>query len=323
MNMRTHVSMLAAATAVAVLAIPAGAYRQEATLAYKWTKGETLRYRMAQTTDTTMSGLPGGMPDVTLNQVLNQAFKMTVDDLAADGVVTLSQVFESMRMEVTTPAGKVVIDSATPPAGAAPQEQIAHKIFAALVGEPLTVVLAPSGKVQKVEGFNRLIDKMAASVPSDPAASAAIRQLKAGMGDEQMNAMFSQGFPQFPQRALKAGDTWSTSASMPNPVFGAVNTTTELTLASIDGRTAKLLAKTKMERDPKAEGMQAPMGMKPDMGPSTGEAEMFFDIANGRLRSATANIVMPLSMSGTAPDGTPVNMKTNAKSTVKMELIEK
>ncbi len=323
MNKRTNVSLLAAATAWVVLAVPTGAYRQEATLAYKWTKGETLRYRMAQTTDTTMSGLPGGAPDVTLNQVLTQAFKMTVDDLSADGVVTLSQVFESMRMEVSTPAGKVVIDSATPATSAAAPEQIAQKIFASLVGEPLTVVLAPSGKVQKVEGFNRLIDKMAASVPGDPAASAAIRQLKAGMGDEQMNAMFSQGFPEFPQRALKAGDTWSTSASMPNPVFGAVNTTTELTLASIDGQTAKLVAKTKMELDPKAQGRPAPMGMKPDMGPSTGESEMIFDLASGRLRSATANIVMPMSMSGTAPDGTPVNMKTSAKSTVKMELVDK
>lgn len=325
MKMRTHVSMAAAAIAVVALAMPTGAAPQEAALAYKWNKGETLRYRMTQTTDTTMSGLPGGMPDVTLNQVLTQAFKMTVDDLTADGVVTLSQVFESMRMDVNTPAGKVTVDSAAPAASGGAPEQLAHKIFASLIGEPVTVVLSPTGRVQKVEGFNRLIDKMAGAVAADPAGAAALRQLKAGMGDEQMSAMFSQGFPEFPQKPLKAGDKWNTSASMPNPVFGSVNTTTELTLASIEGQTAKILTTMKMERDPKAAppAAAAMMGMKPEMGTSTGDAELIFDVQKGQLRSATANIMMPLSMSGTAPDGTPVNMKTSAKSTVKMELVEK
>jgi hypothetical protein len=325
MKIRSHVSMFVAAIAFVAVAMPIGAVRQDAPLAYKWTKGETLRYRMTQTTDTTMSGLPGGMPDVTLNQVLNQAFKMTVDDLAADGVVTLSQVFESMRMEVMTPGGKVIIDSATPAPNAGPPEQLAQKIFASLIGEPLIVRLAPSGRVQKVEGFNRLIDKMAAALPSDPAGSAAIQQLKAGMGDEQMSAMFSQGFPEFPQRALKPGDTWNTSSSIPNPVFGAVSTATELTLSSIDSQTAKILTKMKMERDPKAAvpPAAAMMGMKPEMGAATGDAELIFDVRKGQLRTATASITLPMSMSGTGPDGSPMSMRTTAKSTVKMELVEK
>jgi hypothetical protein len=145
------------------------------------------------------------------------------------------------------------------------------------------------------------------------------------MGDEQMSAMFSQGFPEFPPKPLKAGDTWNTSASMPNPVFGSVNTTAALTLASTDGRTAKILSKSKMERDPKSDlpPAAAMMGMKPEMGTSTGDAELIFDLQKGQLRSATSNIVMPMTMSGTAPDGTPVNMRTTAKSTVKMELVEK
>lgn len=325
MKMRTHVSIAAAAIAVAAVAMPTAAVPQESALAYKWTKGETLRYRMTQTTDTTMSGLPGGMPDVTLNQILNQTFKMSVNDVAADGVVTLSQVFESMRMDVNTPAGKVTIDSAAPAANAGPPEQLAQKIFAALIGEPVTVMLAPTGRVQKVEGFNRLIDKMSSAMSADPAAAAAVRQLKAGMGDEQMSAMFSQGFPEFPQKPIKAGDTWSTSASMPNPIFGSVNTTTQLTLASLDGQTAKIVTRMKMERDPKAAPPASPamMGLKPEMGTSTGDAELLFDVQKGQLRSATANIMMPMSMSGTAPDGTPVSMKTSAKSTVKMELVEK
>ena len=325
MNMRTNVSILAAAVAFAAVAIPTGATRQDAaTLAYKWNKGETLRYRITQTTATTLSGFPGAASDVTLNQRLNQAFSLTVEDLTADGAVSLSQVFESMRMEVDTPAGKVVIDSGSPAPNAAPPEQLAQKIFASMIGAPVKLTLTPSGRVLKVEGFDRLIDKMSAVLPADAAAGAALRQLKASLGDAPMSAMFSQGFPELPPRPLKPGDTWTATAAVPNPVFGSINTSTDWTFGAMDGRTARISSKMKMERDPKAEAPSAPlMGLKPEMGTSTGQGEMVFDTQGGRLRTATVDLVMPMSMSGTGPDGTAVNMRTTAKSTVKLELVEK
>ena len=323
MRMTTKAGLLVAAIAIAAAATPTSAVLQDVTLVYKWTKGETLRYRIDQSTDTTMSGLPGGMPDVTLNQVANQMFKMTVDDLTADGVATLTQVFESMRMDFTTPAGKISVDSAAPNANAGPPEQIAQKILAAMVGEPFKVVLASSGKVEKLEGFTRMLDKMMASLPADPAAAAAFQQLRAGLSDDQMNAMFSQGFPQFPSKAIKPGDTWSTSLTIPNPAIGGMITTTDYTLASSDVQTARLTGKVKIEKDPKGPAVPGVMGMKTDLGDASGDGEMVFDVAKGRLRTATTRMTMPMIMSGVAPDGTPVSMKMSAKSTVKIELVEK
>ena len=322
MRITTKAGLLAATLAFAVVSVPATAFRQDLTLTYKWTKGETLRYRIDQTADTTMSGMPG-MPEVTLNQVANQIFKLTVNDLTADGVVTLNQVFESMRMTFTTPGGKVSIDSAAPNAAAAPPEQIAQKIFASLVGQPFTIVLAPSGKVEKIEGFTRLMDKMSASIPADPAAAAALQQLKSGLNDGQMNAMFSQGFPQFPAKPIKPGDSWSNTLTLPNPALGATITTIGLTLLSSDGTTATLAGKVKVESDPKAPPPPGMMGMKPELAPANGDSEMLFDVTRGRLRSATTSITLPMTLSGTAPDGTPVNMKMNAKTVVKIELMDK
>jgi len=322
MRISTKAGLFAATLAFAVASVPATAFRQDVTLAYKWTKGETLRYRIDQSNDTTMSGMPG-MPEVSLSQVANQTFKMTVDDLTADGVVTLSQVFESMRMDLTTPAGKISIDSAAPNANAAPPEQITQKIFSALVGSPIRIVLAPSGKVEKIEGFTQLMDKMAASVPADPAATAAFQNLRAGLSDDQMKAMFSQGFPQFPAKPVKPGDSWSNTLTLPNPALGTTITTVAMTLASADGETAKLAAKVKVETDPKAPAPPGMMGMKTQLTAANGDSEMLFDVAKGRLRSATTSITLPMTMSGNAPDGTPVNMKMNAKSVVKIELMDK
>ncbi len=308
---------------MAVVATPISAVLQDVTLVYKWTKGETLRYRIDQSTDTTMSGLPGGMPDVTLNQVANQTFKMTVDDLTADGVATLTQVFESMRMDLTTPAGKISVDSAAPNANAGPPEQIAQKIFSAMVGESFKVVLASSGKVEKLEGFTRVLDKIMANMPADPATTAAFQQLRAGLSDDQMNAMFSQGFPQFPAKPIKPGETWSTSLIIPNPAVGGMITTIDYTLASSDAQTARLTGKIKIEKDPKGPAAPGVMGMKTDLGDANGDGEVVFDVTKGRLRTATTRMTMPMTMSGVAPDGTPVSMKMSAKSTVKIELVEK
>jgi hypothetical protein len=252
---------------------------------------------------------------------------MVAEGVAADGTVTLVQSFESMKMEVSSPAGTMAIDAAKPSQTGAPAEQAVQKMFASMIDVPFTVKLTPTGRVQKVEGFTQLLDKMFASMPPDPQAAAAIRQMKAGLSDEQMTAMFSQGFPEFPSRALKAGESWSTSGTVPNPAFGAVLMNTALTLTSVDATgpspMAKITSKVKMEKDPKAPPPPAPMGLKAEMGTADGSGETTFDLGKGRLQSATVTMTVPVAMSGTAPDGTVINMKTTAKSVVKIDLLEK
>ena len=118
--MRTRRVVLACTLVAGLAAAALHASAQEATLAYKWIKGETLRYRLTQKTATTMSGLPGGMPDAKLDQLADQVFKMTVESVAVDGTVTLRQSFESMRMDITSPGGNVTFDAAKPDPSAAP-----------------------------------------------------------------------------------------------------------------------------------------------------------------------------------------------------------
>jgi hypothetical protein len=301
---------------------------QEATLAYKWTKGETLRYRLTQKTATTMTGLPGGAPDAKLDQLADQIFTMTVESVAADGTVTLRQSFESMRMDITSPGGKVTFDAAKPDPAAAPPEAAVQKLFAAMLNEPFTVTMTPTGKLVKIEGFTRLMDKVfAASPASDPRTAGALQQMRATLSDEQMMAMFSQGFPEFPQRPLKAGDTWSGETTLKNPALGAMLMSSSLALAALEGtaavQMARITTKVKMERDPKSQAPQGPMGMKVDMGVANGEGETLFDVGRGRLQRATTNITIPITMSGTGPDGSAFNMRSNANSTVTVELIDK
>ena len=62
--------------------------------------------------------------------------------------------------------------------------------------------------------------------------------------------------------------------------------------------------------------------MKLDVGESTGDGEQGFDVATGLLRSSVVRQTIPMTMSGTGPDGTALNMQTQVKSTTTTELVK-
>ncbi|HET7216707.1 MAG TPA: DUF6263 family protein [Vicinamibacterales bacterium] len=313
--------------ALAVAASPLAAVRQDVKLAYKWTAGETTRYRLLQQTSSTISGLPGGSPDVNVEQLTDQVFRTTVESVAPDGTTVLREVIESMRMNVESPMGKIAFDSSKKDIGSNnPAETAMANVFSALIGESFLVTLTPTGIVRNVEGFSRVMDNVLKKMPPG-AAGPMFEGMKAGLNDEAIKNMFAQSFAQFPDRAVKPGDTWENKLSVPNPVLGGIVTTSTSTLASVDqaggAQVAKIATKLKIERDPSAAPVAGPMGMKTDLQPSSGDGELLFDVSKGRVQRGTTHLTIPMTMSGTGPDGTAVTMQTNAKTTLTMELIEK
>ena len=72
--MSSRITFVTAAGAVALglLCGPTvSALRQDVTLRYRWTKGETIRYRIVQQSTTTISGIPG-MGDMAIDQSTTQ-----------------------------------------------------------------------------------------------------------------------------------------------------------------------------------------------------------------------------------------------------------
>lgn len=321
---RSAVVVLAA---FAVVAGAPAAFAQEIKLAYKWTAGETIRYRMLQQTTSTISGLPGGSPDVNVEQLTDQVFRTTVESVAPDGTTVLREVIESMRMNVASPMGKIAFDSASKAAPSAnPAEAAMANVFSALIGESFLVTLSATGVVQKVEGFSRVIDNILKKMPPG-AAGPMFEGMKAGLNDDAIKNMFAQSFAQFPDRAVKPGDTWENTLTVPNPVLGAILTTSTSRLAAVDqtggAQIATIATALKIERDPAAAPVAGPMGMKTDLQPSSGDGELLFDVAKGRVQRGVTHLTIPMTMTGTGPDGSAVNMQTNAKTTLTLELIEK
>jgi hypothetical protein len=310
--------------AVAILVGMSSAYGQDATLRYRWVNGDEVRYRLSQQGTTTITGLPG-VGEMTTDQSNVQVFHLTVEDVTADGSATLRQTFESVRMELSSPAGKTVFDSG---AGDKPTDPVGAAIgttMSAMIGESITIVLQPTGAVTRVEGMSRILDKVMKTLPQNPAMAQAMSQLKASMGDDAVRSLFEQSFVNFPDRAIKAGETWTGQFKMSNPMFGALTTTMTSTLKGVESGNSASIARIAvmiaMAQDADAKPSGLP-GMTAKLADSKGEGEILFDITKGRLQKSSFKSEMPVTMSLAGPGGSDINSQMLVRSTITMEIVE-
>jgi len=300
------------------------AFRQEVKLAYQWPKGETLKYRVTQEVNTSMSGLPG-MGDVSFDQTTTQVLRIVAETIAPDGTATLRQVVDSVRMEMATPMGKMGFDSTNPTELQDPTG-VMKDIFSAMIGEPFTVVAAPTGRIEKVEGMSAVMEKVLKKMPQNPGSAPIMDALKNSLSDESMRGLLGQGFAQFPAKPVRIGETWTGEVKTTNPSIGVLVTSTIFTLKSVDGSGDAQVAKVDMKvamKQQESGSAQNALGMTLKMGDATGTGELTFNVPKGRIVRSSLLLDMPYAMSGTAPDGTAMNLTSKSKSTTTIAEMEK
>jgi hypothetical protein len=263
------------------------------------------------------------MRDGNQEQSTTQIIRLVVESIATDGTATLQQMLESVKVELSSPMRKFSYDSAA--ATAAGGAQGSHfidasltSVYAAMIGEPFTLVLSPQGDVQKVEGMDRIIRKMLERLPQGPGASAVTADREQNLGDDAKPTLFAQGFVQFPNTPLRPGDTWTTTVTARN---GGTTTSRVFTLQGSERAGARYLAKiaTKLTITPDSVAVsQMPFAVEP--GQRSGEGEWLFDVDKGRLQSGTTRMTVPITMSSPGPDGTSVKTKMATTTTLKIEL---
>src|ERR1700754_4965488 len=145
--MRASTSIAAAGVvALGLLSGPSLAFRQDVTFRYQWKKGVPVKYRVVQQSTTTLSGLPGGMDNLTIEQSTSQTLTSVAEDVAADGTTTLRQTVDAMKMELNSPVLTMAYDSANPDANPSPTNTMLKNIFSQLIGQSYTVTMAPTGE---------------------------------------------------------------------------------------------------------------------------------------------------------------------------------
>jgi len=312
------------AVLLVLVASAAPALAQSATLRYRWNKGEAITYRMTMQTASIVTGMPG-INEMKVDQTMTQVMKIAVDDVAADGTTTLRETFESVKLAMDGPMGHVEYDTAAPTTLANPMIQAMRQILGAMVGESITIVQAADGTVRKVEGGTRILEKVTKSMSGDPGAAAAAQGLRSMMSDEALKAMMEQSFSKLPATPVKATDTWDGQLNLGNDMVGKIVGTVKFTVKAIEGPADAGMARIGVSLALKQETAppSGPNGMVMKLGAATGEGEMLFDIAKGRIQKSTMKSEMPSTITMQGPDGSPATLQNRTTTTMTMELVEK
>lgn len=294
-------------------------------LLYRWTQGDVLLYRTVLKTTTNVSGGPAGSVEQTLTQT--QTVKLIVAAVGPDGSATLRQTIESVAIEINGPMGKMAYDSAKPPPAndEDPRSATLAKTFGAIVGEAISVTIAPSGAVKSIAGTAKIIDKLMKELPMDPLAAGLAQNIKAMLNDDALRTSLEQSFSRMPDQPVKPGDTWTSEHTLGVDVLGRIVGASTFTLKAIEGTGDAAVARIGVAlaiRQESTPGAGASMTVK--LGPSKGEGELLFHIGKGRVERNSMRTEMPSTVTMRGREGGPATtMQNNTTTSMTMERVEK
>jgi len=327
-----RVHTLAVLVLLSIAAAPnAQIVAQTVTLRYHWTKGESRSYRVTTRTDSTITGAPAppGAPPgpVTVTQSMTQMLKFTADEVTTEGAVTLRQTFQSIRLDSSGPMGTVVVDSAAATTPDEPMAQGMRKLLDAMIGESVTIDMAPDGAVRRVDGASRIADKIAKIVAADPASGGAAQSLRGQLSDDALKTALEQTFPRLALPPVKGGDTWTGQLAMGNQAIGRITGRSIFTLKAIEGTPEAPLARIAIALTLHQDVVplpSGPAGMVMTLGAAAkGVGEILFGASKGQIQTSTMKTDLPSSVVMTGPDGRPTTVDNKTTITMTMALVEK
>lgn len=309
---------------LALLVSAADAAAQPVPLRYKWTQGDVLTYRTVVQTTTSATGGPRG-PE-TFEQTMSQTIKLTVAAVnPADGSATLRQTIEAVTIDVTTPAGKVAYDSARPVGEDADPRVIAmSKTVGGMVGEAISVTIASTGAVRRIDGAPRIAQKLIDDLPRDPMSGALAQNIKGMLSDDALRAALEQSFSRLPEQPVNVGDSWKAEQAVGADATGKLLGTSTFTLKAIEGTGEAAVARIAVslalrQEDVPSAGVSTTVKLGAG---SKGEGEVVFSIGRGRLETSTMRTDMPSTVTMRAPDGRTITLQNNSKTTMTMTVVK-
>jgi hypothetical protein len=314
---------IAAALCCALAVLPSTALAQTA-LRYQWTQGDVITYKTTLKTESTVSGMPG-MGDVSMEQTMTQRIKILVAAVTPDGTATLHQSIDAVSVEMNTPMGKVAFDSADPKSADRDEgAEALAKVFGGMVGTTISVIMSANGAIVRIDGVQRVLDKIMHDLPQDRSAGPMAQSLKSVLSEPAVRASLEQSFPRMPPAPVKPGDTWTGQVSLGSDVVGKISGTQTFTFKTIEGAAATGVATIGVTLALKQESTPpiGPSGMTVKLGDGKGEGEIQFDVTTGRIRKSTMKTDMPSTMTAVGPDGRQATMRNITKTSMTMELAE-
>jgi hypothetical protein len=184
---------------------------EETRIAWRFEKGDVLRYRNTMEMEQTVSGPADVTVKTTTAQVLAQKV-LAVDD---DGTASMKCTWEALRMRVAAPMGAGMEYDSTDPASTPPQ---AMKGLARLVGLAFDMRMRPTGEVLALQGVDAAVAKL---FPEGEPSAAGMKAAFAGMLDEE-GLKRTLETAVWPEQPVAVDDTWERDVEMPIGPLGTL-----------------------------------------------------------------------------------------------------
>lgn len=307
----------------AALMFAAAASAQPVTLRYNWKQGEVLTYRTTVRTNSTVTGMPGDAR--TFEQTMGQTLKVTVAAVGADGTATLRQEIVGVTLDLNSPAGKLNYDSAKPPGADADSRVLAMaKTMGAMVGEAISVTMGTNGAVRRIDGTQKIIDKLMADLPRDPMAGGLAQNIKSMLAEDALRSSLEQSFSRMPDGPVKPGDTWTAEQSIGTDAIGKIIGTSTFTLKAVEGTGDAAVARITVSLGLKQQNVPAAgasVSMKLGEN-SRGSGEIVFRVGQGIVERNSMTSDMSSTATMRSPEGGTVAMNNTTRTQMTMELVK-
>ncbi|MES2774572.1 MAG: DUF6263 family protein [Bacteroidota bacterium] len=289
---------------IAGLAAGLGGCKSETELKFNPPVGS--KYRIVMTTDQDVNQEMGGQK-MEVKSISEYSFLYEISKADGDDK-QLKMTFEKMKSTQKAMGKEMVMDSdnidtANP----------ASKIIGSIKGSVFDMVLTKKGEVKSIKGMEELMEKMVATAGQDLPAEAKAQMsegIKSLMSDEMLKGLAEQSFKIFPDKKVKAGDSWK--SKMETKSFLDMITETTYTLKKVENGIATLDLKSTIAPSGKEKIIQGTKVETSVTGTQTGTMEL--DVATGMMLNS--NIIQKIDSKMKA-NGMEIPIKVNGTSTMK------
>ena len=277
---------------------------EQVLLALKYNEGDALRYKI--TLESESETLIGSVKQVQIQTLVQKVVEVT-----DRGDATIEVIYERFQTFMEAGEEMQAYDSDDEETRDDPQSQM----YSALVGCSFVMTVSSDGTVLEVTGSDKLLQNILNALGSDaPVAQMMKPMLEQAFSNEGMKRQMQQSMHPFPNEPISPGATWNREYSVPNPMFGQLESRVEYEFKSLDMINDRLIAVVAlsgtMAISEEGPSNQLAAQMSIDEAEMSGAIE--FDVVQGVVLKSTVDTTMQITMAG---------MKVPVTGRVIMELV--
>jgi len=197
------------------------------TLRLRYNVGEVFRYRMRQES-------VSGPDSAKATQRSSHVYTKRIKAIRSDGSFDIGVVVDSIEMSAVvrnTNTGAVLYEQYYNSSDSSHRNDPQRIHLSAILGEEVTLLLTPQGRIQEISGVSTIVNKIKAAVPtiSDAELPTISRQIEAAV----FAMLVEQEYMRFPTGAVDSTGSWTSSNSVPVMDFFNASSTASYTIRSV------------------------------------------------------------------------------------------